>query len=646
MRFRTALLIVGLILTLVYSFFTEYTFDNNLPQPKPWEIAFEQPFAMAHPFAEGFAVIETGGKYGYIDKTGRVVIKPQFDHAEDFSGGMARITINYKNGYINQSGEIVVEPQFEYAEDFSDGLARVTSNERASYIDTTGKVVIKTSSGTEFSEGLAAVSGPRGEDPYHYIDKTGKTILRTPFTIARPFYEGLAKVLIDFEEKSTRGYGFIDRTGRVVIAPQFDDVGDRFSDGLARVRVNDKWGYIDKNGIIVIAPQFERADDFSEGLALVKVAGAYGYIRKDGEYVVRPQFMMASPFSEGLAAVFDRGKFGYIGRDGNFFIEPEFEAADSFSEGLALVLLNGKPAYIRLVKPLPVLSGPTPAASQKPKATDKEISALQKQIEQIASLAKGRVGVAAEVLETGESIALNPHEHFPMQSVYKLPIGMAILAQVDSGKLLLEQKVRVEKSDFVRQGQLSPIRDNNPNGVELSLSELLRYAVSISDGTASDVLLRLVGVEAVSKYLNELGIDEIVVANSEKEIGRDWETQYRNWASPQGAIQLLRSLYERDGRSEQSQQLLLKFMTETPTGPKRLKGLLPQTMVVAHKTGTGGASSTGVAAATNDIGLITLPNGQHVAIAVFVSDSRANLETRERVIAEIAKAICDVFGRG
>lgn len=287
-------------------------------------------------------------------------------------------------------------------------------------------------------------------------------------------------------------------------------------------------------------------------------------------------------------------------------------------------------------------SNPTSIAPQKTKAPDKQNDELQKQIEQIASAAKGRVGVAAEVLETGESVSLDPHGQFPMQSVYKLPISMAALAQVDSGKLNLEQKVRVEKSDFVRLGQASPVRDRYPNGVELTLSELLRYTVSESDGTTSDVVLKLVGVEAVTKYLSELGINEIVVVNSEKEIGRDRETQYRNWASPQAAVQLLRSLHERRGLSEQSQQLLFKHMTETPTSAKRLKGLLPKTVTVAHKTGTGGVYD-GVAPATNDIGLIPLPDGRHLAIAVFVSDAQADLETRESVIARIAKAIWDQF---
>jgi beta-lactamase class A len=85
-------------------------------------------------------------------------------------------------------------------------------------------------------------------------------------------------------------------------------------------------------------------------------------------------------------------------------------------------------------------------------------------------------------------------------------------------------------------------------------------------------------------------------------------------------------------------------MTETPTSAMRLKGLLPKTVVVAHKTGTGGGNYD-VAPATNDIGLITLPDGRHLAIAVFVSDARADLVTRERTIARIAKAIYDEFTR-
>jgi beta-lactamase class A len=280
------------------------------------------------------------------------------------------------------------------------------------------------------------------------------------------------------------------------------------------------------------------------------------------------------------------------------------------------------------------------------KTHDAQNQELQKQIEQIASAAKGRVGMAALVLETGESVSFNPHDHFPMQSVYKLPIGMAVMKQVDAGKLKLDQKVRVTKSDFVRAGQYSPIRDKNPNGVELSVSELLRFAISESDGTASDVLMRLAGGRAaVQMYLTNLPITDMIVLNTEKELGQDWQAQYRNSSSPEAAVALLRALHERRGLSESSQTLLLKSMTESTPGAKRLKGLLPAGTVVAHKTGTSGTEK-GITAATNDIGIVTLPNGRHMAIAVFVADSPADEATREGVIAKVARAVWEKFAAG
>jgi beta-lactamase class A len=287
---------------------------------------------------------------------------------------------------------------------------------------------------------------------------------------------------------------------------------------------------------------------------------------------------------------------------------------------------------------------------------------LQNQIEQIASAAKGRVGVAAVVLEEQKAegskqkaespnsdsqllVSLNHHEHFPMQSVYKLPIGMAVMKQVDAGKIKLDQSVRVTKSDFVRAGQYSPIRDQNPNGVEMSVSELLQFAISESDGTASDVLMKLAGgPEVIQAYLSELKITEMIVLNSEKELGQDWRAQYRNSTSPEAAVALLRALHERRGLSETARDLLLKLMTESTPGAKRLKGLLPAGTVVAHKTGTSG-SRNGITAATNDIGIITLPNGRHLATAVFVSDSPADEATREGVIAKIARAVWDQWSK-
>ncbi|HKX31715.1 MAG TPA: class A beta-lactamase, subclass A2 [Blastocatellia bacterium] len=263
---------------------------------------------------------------------------------------------------------------------------------------------------------------------------------------------------------------------------------------------------------------------------------------------------------------------------------------------------------------------------------------------EIAGSSQGRVGAAVLLLESGKSAEINGDERFPMQSVYKLPIAMAVLDRVDRGSLKLEQKVKVQKSELVPDALQSPLRDKYPQGdVELPLRELLHYNVSESDGTACDVLLRIIGgPQEVSKYLREIGIKELIVADTEMEMSKSDTVQYRNWATPKGAIALLKLLHEGKVLSAQSHELLTKLMIETPTGLKRIKGLLPNGTIVAHKTGTSGTVN-GITAATNDIGIITLPNGKHLAVAVFVSDAKAGREIREGVIARIAKAAYDVF---
>ena len=268
---------------------------------------------------------------------------------------------------------------------------------------------------------------------------------------------------------------------------------------------------------------------------------------------------------------------------------------------------------------------------------------LQQRFESIAKEAKGKVGVAVELLETKEFVGLDSNNRFPMQSVYKFPIGMAVLQRVDEGALKLEQLIRVTTNDFVGKMQHSPIRDAHPLGAELSVSNLLQSMVSESDGTACDVLLRVLGGPAsVDGYLRKLGVTNIVVATTEKDMGGDELVQYRNWATPEGITQLLGMLHEGRGLSVSSRQLLFQFMTETATGPKRIRGLLPGGTRVAHKTGSSRTVNR-LTRATNDAGIVTLPDGRHLAIAVFVSDSVADDSTRDAVIAKISRAAWDCW---
>lgn len=318
---------------------------------------------------------------------------------------------------------------------------------------------------------------------------------------------------------------------------------------------------------------------------------------------------------------------------------------------LNAALVWGCKGIIEIPDGFPTPPPPPPAAAINgiPFKYDTE---LEKQIAKIADQARGRVGVAAVVLETGDAAMLNANEHFPMQSVYKLPISMAVIDQIRLGDLSLDERIGVTKDDMVRQGMRSPLRDEQPNGGEFTIHDLISLAVVESDGTASDVLIRAAGgADRIQNFLTQIGIEDMRVVNTEKEIGRDWSTQYQNWATPVACVQLLRWL-DRDAggwkppnldEELDGSKLLLQFMFRSPTGPKRLKGDLPLKgpfSVVAHKTGTSGTQN-GITAATNDIGILYLPNGKRVAIAVFVSDSSADEKVREAVIARVAKAVWD-----
>lgn len=271
---------------------------------------------------------------------------------------------------------------------------------------------------------------------------------------------------------------------------------------------------------------------------------------------------------------------------------------------------------------------------------------LLDQIKSIEPEAKGIVGVSILGLESGDTLNYNAHSRLVMHSVFKFPIAMTVLHLVDKGKYKLDEKIKLRKRDMLPAKMYSPLRDKYPDGAELPLSDILGYMVSLSDNTACDYLLKKIGgPHVVEDYIKSLGVTSIAVTASESDMASAWEVQYTNWAKPADLVQLLDIFYQGKALSKTSNDFLMKIMLATTTGSKRLKGLLPAEAVVAHKTGTSPTNSEGLSPATNDVGIITLPNGKHIAIAVLVCNSKADEAARDEVIAKIAKAAWDYFGK-
>lgn len=269
---------------------------------------------------------------------------------------------------------------------------------------------------------------------------------------------------------------------------------------------------------------------------------------------------------------------------------------------------------------------------------------LRQGIEDIITTKKADIGISILGIEDGDTLSLNGNKSYPLMSVFKFPIALYVLHKVDKGDLSLTRKIFIGKKD-VMHNTWSPIRKTYPNGnIKIPLYEILNYTVSQSDNIGCDILLKLTGgTISVQDYIDRIGIGGFAIKVNEEAMRNNFDAQKINTSTPLAATQLLKLFYEGKVLSKKNNDFLKKLMTETPTGDNRIRGLLPKGTEVAHKTGTSDTNYEGVTIATNDIGIVTLPNGNHFAISIFVSGSKEDTDTNEKIIADIAKLTYDYF---
>jgi beta-lactamase class A len=263
------------------------------------------------------------------------------------------------------------------------------------------------------------------------------------------------------------------------------------------------------------------------------------------------------------------------------------------------------------------------------------LATAEPSIQAIAEPAGGTVGLAAVELASGRSLGLKQDKPFPMQSVFKLPIAIEVLRQVDEGKIALDHEILLVADD-AREGVTTIVLPSRR-----TVRKLLEAMVVSSDNVACDRLLALVGgPQAVDARMRGLGIAGITIRFSEREMTAG---KGDNTATPAAMVALLvRMARQGLGLSPTSAKHIEDLLLQVGTGAKRIKGALPPGTPVAHKSGTS-RTQAGKTDATNDVGLISLPNGNRIAIAVFVHDSPADEQTREQTIAKLARAVYDTF---
>ena len=306
---------------------------------------------------------------------------------------------------------------------------------------------------------------------------------------------------------------------------------------------------------------------------------------------------------------------------------------------------------------------PAPAAPQY----------IRDQITQLGRGFDGRVGIAIQSIDEGWKVGWKANEFYPQQSVSKLWVSITALDAADKGRIRLDQPVSLTSEDLTVFHQ--PIRDLIvPTGsYNTTLDDLMVRAITTSDNTANDKLMRSVGgPSAVRRMITEKHLGAIRFANGERDLqsriaGISWSPAYSfgnaffeardalpmnirqaafdryvsnpyDGAKPSAIVNALARLKRGELLSAASTQRLLTIMSETHTGPNRLKGGLEPGWTLNHKTGTGqvlGSEQAGY----NDIGILSAPDGKSYAVAVMIKLTSTPLPVRMTLMNNVVRAL-------
>lgn len=285
------------------------------------------------------------------------------------------------------------------------------------------------------------------------------------------------------------------------------------------------------------------------------------------------------------------------------------------------------------------------------------------------ALPQARLGVAVKDLGTGKVWAYRGGERFPLQSVFKLPLGWAVMRAVDQGKLSLNGTIHVRRADT--RIPTTALDEIPPQGRRLKVRELVEMAVAQSDNTAADLLMeRIGGPQGLTKTL---GVPGMRVDRYERDLQRDsvglagyrgflgTEQAYlsalakvpqkrqiaalesyledpRDTSTPRAMLEFLERFAKGEGLRPATQRALMEIAVGTQTGRDRLRAGLPKGTVLAHKTGTG-RTIDGRCGAINDVGIATMPEGRRFLIVTFLAGARGTAKQREATLAAVAKAV-------
>jgi len=346
--------------------------------------------------------------------------------------------------------------------------------------------------------------------------------------------------------------------------------------------------------------------------------------------------------------------------------------------GMAFLAIAGcvsdsRPSRMARTVPPPVVYAPPRAIVQPlPPRSVAPPEALVALVQSLTRDFGGKVGIAVKSLDEDWTVASNGDLKLPQQSVSKLWVAMTVLDARDSGKLSLDDPITVKKEDLTLFNQpiAALVKDD---GYQTTVGELLQRALTQSDNTANDCLLRYVGgPSAVRAFLLRKAIADIRFGPGERALqsltaGLDWKPEYSkgrafenarsqipastrmdaferyiadpvDGAAPRAIATALARLKRGELLSPASTQYLIGTMESSRTGKQRMRGAVPEGWTFGHKTGTG-QNFGGRTAGYNDVGLLIAPNGKSFAIAVMIGDTAKTIPERQSLMQAVVLGV-------
>lgn len=281
------------------------------------------------------------------------------------------------------------------------------------------------------------------------------------------------------------------------------------------------------------------------------------------------------------------------------------------------------------------------------KTPEKSVPSLKEQLYSLTDSVAGMVGIA--FVSDTDTVTVNNGVNYPMMSVFKLHQSLAVADMVERNRTSLDSVLYIKNRELDRNTWSPMLKEYDGGDFSITIRELIEYSLISSDNNASNLLFKYIATpKATDEYVKSVAADTTFqISYSESDMKQNHNLCYLNHTSPLSAALIIRQLFTTDMTCHSSQEAIKKALTTVTTGQNRLGAAIAEkdSVLFAHKTGSGYRNEVGALTAHNDVGYFRFPEGQDYSLAVFIRDFNGSEDEASSIIAKISKCVYEYFKR-